>query len=80
MPVVFRQDGFRFFFYSKEGDPLEPLHIHVLKSGAEAKFWLRENVRMAYNYGFDFRTLRRLTAVIEEHRTEIEEAWNGHFT
>jgi len=28
MPVVFRYRGYRFFFYSNEGDPREPLHIH----------------------------------------------------
>jgi hypothetical protein len=27
MPVVFRQGGFKFFFYSNEGDPREPMHV-----------------------------------------------------
>ena len=40
MPVVFRLEGFRFHFYSDEGTPLEPIHIHVAKAGADAKFWL----------------------------------------
>jgi hypothetical protein len=31
MPVVFRYGGFRFFFYSNEGDPREPVHIHVMR-------------------------------------------------
>lgn len=38
MPVVFRRDGFRFFFYSNEGDPREPIHVHVRKGDADAKF------------------------------------------
>ena len=42
MPVILRIDGFRFFFYSNEGNPLEPAHIHVMKSGSEAKFWQRK--------------------------------------
>ncbi len=29
MPVVFRYKGYRFFFFSNEGDPLEPMHVHV---------------------------------------------------
>ncbi len=29
MPVVFRYKGIRFFFYSNEGNPLEPRHIHA---------------------------------------------------
>jgi len=29
MPVVFRWKNFKFFFFSNEGDPREPPHIHV---------------------------------------------------
>jgi hypothetical protein len=29
MPVVCRWNGFRFHFFSNEGDPLEPVHVHV---------------------------------------------------
>ncbi len=47
MPVVFRERGFRFFFYSNEGSPREPVHIHVEKDGVEAKFRLNPNVRVA---------------------------------
>ena len=36
MPTVFRQDGFRFFFYSNEGDPREPVHVHAMKGAGEA--------------------------------------------
>lgn len=39
MPTVLRLEGYKFFFYSDEGDPREPAHIHVFKSGSEAKFW-----------------------------------------
>ena len=39
MPVVFRERGYRFHSYSDEGDPREPLHVHVAKAGADAKFW-----------------------------------------
>ena len=40
MPTVLREDGYRLLFYSNEGDPREPVHIHVMKDGAEAKLWL----------------------------------------
>jgi len=29
MPVVLRQQGYTFFFYANEGNPLEAAHIHV---------------------------------------------------
>ncbi len=34
MPVVFRSGDLTFFFYSNEGNPREPVHIHVRKAGA----------------------------------------------
>jgi hypothetical protein len=65
MPVVFRHRGFKFLFYSNEGAPREPLHIHVEKTDREATFWLEPEVRMAYNDGYDARTLRKLIEIVE---------------
>ena len=79
MPTNFRYDGFRFFFYSNEGDPREPMHVHVIKGGGEAKFWLTSEVSVANSAGFDARTLRNLAAVIEENRAVIERAWHDYF-
>jgi Domain of unknown function (DUF4160) len=47
VPKVFEQDGYRFHFYSNEGDPREPIHVHVAKQGADAKFWLYPDVAIA---------------------------------
>lgn len=79
MPAVFRLEGFRFHFYSDEGDPREPVHIHIAKAGADAKFWLYPETQLAYNRGFDARTIRRLRDIVETRRDQIEEAWNEHF-
>jgi hypothetical protein len=79
VPVVFRENGYRFHFYSDEGDPLEPVHIHVRKDNADAKFWLYPEVTMAYNRGFDARVQSRLLRIITDRRDEIEEKWNDHF-
>lgn len=79
MPVVFRWNGYRFHFFSNEGDPREPVHIHVSRSGANAKFWLFPGVELAYNRGYDARTIKRLQELIEQRRIEIEEVWNDYF-
>ena len=79
MPEVFRDRGFRFFFYSNEGSPREPVHVHVEKGNVEAKFWLFPVVRVAYNDGFDARTLRELTAIVESNKGRIEGVWNEYF-
>lgn len=39
-PVVFRHRGYRFLFYANEGNPREPLHIHMTKDGIDAKLAL----------------------------------------
>ena len=65
MPVVFRARGLRFFFYSNEGSPREPVHVHVLGAEGEAKFWLRP-ARVASNDGFDARDLRELARLVDD--------------
>ncbi|KMJ46958.1 MULTISPECIES: DUF4160 domain-containing protein [Xenorhabdus] len=75
MPVILRFKGYRFFFYSNEGNPLEPVHIHIHSAEGEAKFWLVPDVSLARNDGFNARELKELTGVIKLNR----EAWNDYF-
>jgi Domain of unknown function (DUF4160) len=79
MPTVFLERGFRFFFYSNEGSPREPVHIHVEKDAFEAKFWLNPIVQVAYNDGYDARTLRQLLGMVSANKDRIEGAWNEFF-
>lgn len=79
MPTVFFDRGFRFFFYSNEGAPREPAHIHVEKGDSEAKFWLYPRVQLAYNDGYDARTLRQLVGIVATNRERIERAWDEYF-
>lgn len=79
MPVVIRYKGFRFFFYSNEGNPREPTHVHVRGEGGEAKLWLRPAVRVATSDGLDARTLRELTGVVEQNVELIERTWHEYF-
>ncbi|MDI6746198.1 MAG: DUF4160 domain-containing protein [Rhodocyclaceae bacterium] len=78
MPVVFRWKGCKFFFFSNEGDPREPLHIHVRCHGALAKFWL-EPVAVVENIGFAAYELTDLARVVSDHRQQIERVWHEHF-
>ena len=79
MPVVFRYKGFRFFFYSNEGNPREGVHVHVRAGGSEAKLWLQPQVRVASSYGFDASTLRELVEAATANRELIERAWHDYF-
>jgi hypothetical protein len=79
MPVVFRYNGVRFFFFSNEGSPREPIHIHAQQGDAEAKFWLRPEVTVAENFGFDRRALTELLGVVLQNRELIEGRWHEYF-
>lgn len=79
MPVVFRERGLRFFFYSEEGDPREPVHVHVERDGNQAKFRVGDIVEMAYNRGLNRRDLAMALLLVRARRRQIQEAWHGHF-
>jgi hypothetical protein len=55
------------------------MHIHVEKDEVEAKFWLKPEVRVAYNDGYSARTLRELLGVVEANKDRIERAWYEFF-
>ena len=80
MPVVFIYKGYRFFFYSNEGTPREPLHIHVRRGESVAKFWLDPSPAVAESYGMSPAELRKLSAVVFENRDRIERYWNDYFS
>jgi len=79
MPTVLRHGSFRFFFYSNEGDPREPIHMHVRDGSGEAKFWVEDEIALARSDGFDARTLRRLAGLVSEYRDLIMRNWDEHF-
>jgi hypothetical protein len=79
MPIVFRYKGNRFFFYSNEGEPLEPLHVHVRKGESVAKFWLEGEVGIAESYGFSSQELNDLFKIAIKNRKTIKRYWDEHF-
>ena len=40
-PTVFKESGYRFFFFSREE---ERMHVHVISGDGEAKFWLEPEI------------------------------------
>jgi hypothetical protein len=79
MPIVFRESGLRYFFFSNEGTPREPPHIHVKGGGRDAKLWLEPAVSIADGYGFNSVELARILRVVADNRTLILDAWHEHF-
>jgi hypothetical protein len=76
MPTVLRIGRYRFYFFSNEGQ--EPPHIHVKAGSDEAKFWL-DPVSLAANHGFRGHELNEIQDLVDQHQTELLEAWNDYF-
>lgn len=76
-PTVFREKGYRFFFFSREE---ERMHVHVLSGDGEAKFWLEPEIELAKNYQYSRKRLKEVESFIEEHYDELISSWNKHFS
>jgi len=76
MPTILRIKGYRFFFFSGEGQ--EPPHIHVESAERYAKFWLNP-VSLARSWGFRSHEIKELRGFVEDHKEKFEEEWNEHF-
>lgn len=79
MPELFREYGFRFFFYSNEH---EPIHIHVSKGKSKAKFvYIAEQERFILHSsnGFKVSELATMQEVIDKKTNVICETWKNIF-
>ncbi|WKN40836.1 DUF4160 domain-containing protein [Tunicatimonas pelagia] len=77
MPTVLLINGFRFFFYSDEGN--EPCHIHIKKGGERGKWWLEPELKEEYAYGFTQQERKQIKRTIAEHQQQLTEAWYEYF-
>jgi hypothetical protein len=74
-PTVFREDGFRFWFYSDEKGHAP--HVHVGKSGQAAAIWIADgSVKESGDMrGADLREAQRL---VRENAVDLLEAWRRY--
>ena len=81
MPVVLRYKSYKLFFYSNEGNPREPLHIHIhiRKGEAVAKYWIEPEVKLVSSYGMTSSELAELAGLVSDNREIIERAWHEFF-
>ena len=71
-----RSGPYRFFFYT--GDRGEPQHVHVERDDRIAKFWL-DPIRLQSSGGFSRIEIARIEKLVNTHRIELVEVWNGYF-
>ncbi len=75
MPTIFYLFGMKFLFYANDHTPI---HVHVIKGDANAKFRLFP-VTLVENNGFKTSEIRIAEGVIEENQELIAERWNEFF-
>jgi len=75
-PTVFNEDGYRYFFFSREESRM---HVHITSGDGEAKFWLEPEIELANNYHYSRKHLKKVESFIEDHYDEIINAWKQHF-
>ena len=80
MPTILYVQGWRFHFYSNEGN--EPMHVHAVKGDAECKYWLhpdRFDIVEDFESNCTPRLRREVRQIIFEHFDQIVVAWREHF-
>ena len=75
-PTVFREGGFRFYFFSREESRM---HVHVQGQNGEAKFWLEPAIELAQYVGLAQREISEALRLVKEHENDIRSAWHRHF-
>ena len=77
MPELFRMFGIRFYFYSREH---EPIHVHIKNSDGRAKFIINQDgIVLDENKGIKVKDLKLAESIIEENKELIIAKWNKHF-
>lgn len=76
MPTVLLIDGYRFFFYMNDH---EPIHVHVSKAGKEARFDLVPEIDLTYCRGFKKNELRDIVNLLVTHYDTFITAWRQTF-
>lgn len=77
MSEIFRIFGMRFFFYSREH---EPMHVHVKNANGKAKFIIRpDKIELVESKGMKPNDLKMAEAILEENKEVAILEWNKHF-
>lgn len=72
MPTVLILFGLKFKIYTAEH---QPLHCHVTSQDGQAKFEIRDEVKLIENKGMKPKDLSLARAILEENLEVIQEEW-----
>ncbi len=76
MPTIFREDGYRFFFFSDEH---LPKHIHIEKGDSYVRIELL-CLRVTHSYKISPKEVKKLLKLVEKNRKMMIGAWDEYFS
>ncbi len=85
MPRVFKIGSYWIYFWSNEGKPLEPVHVHVTEGKPTAnatKIWLTRDGKCILdnnNSSIKENHLKNIMRVIENQRKMVIKRWEEFF-
>jgi len=85
MPQLFRISGYRIYFWTNEGDPIEPIHVHISEgnpSSNTTKIWILSSgkCKLANNNSkIPQHFLNNAMKVIETRADYIIKMWKKKF-
>lgn len=84
MPQIFKVGPYTIFFWTNEGDPLEPIHVHISETPNQnaTKVWITSTGKcyLCHNKTrIPERLLRDLMRVIEARSDEVIRKWTDFF-
>jgi hypothetical protein len=85
MPQIFRIGSYWIYFWTNEGKPLEPVHVHVSEGSPSpnaTKIWITKSGKCFLcnnNSKIPKKTLRNIMRIIESRNKDIIEKWFSYF-
>lgn len=84
MPKIMEILGYIIYFWSNEGQPAEPLHVHISKTPNKngTKIWITSDGDTIIEHNKSMippKDLRKLTRIISDYHQEIEAEWKKFF-
>ena len=85
MPQIFKIGSFWVYFWSNEGIPLEPVHVHVSEGVPTAnatKIWItraRKCFLANNNSRINPHVLQNILRIIEARHEDVVAKWMAHF-
>lgn len=85
MPQVFKIGSYWVYFWANEGEPIEPIHVHVSQGDPTAnatKIWITSAGKCYFcnnNSNIPSVALRNIMRIIEARNAEVTEKWIAYF-